>query len=47
MTLSPLLLRGCHCAWLAACASLDPRHVTLSPAEVQTLVARQFPRQQR
>jgi hypothetical protein len=32
---------------LAACASLDPRHVTLSGAEVQTLVARQFPRQQR
>jgi hypothetical protein len=34
-------------AALAACASLDPRHVTLSAAEVQTLVARQFPRQQR
>lgn len=33
--------------WLAACASLDPRHVTLSAAEVQTLVERQFPRQQR
>lgn len=32
---------------LAACASVDPRNVTLSPAEVQTLVARQFPRQQR
>lgn len=32
---------------LAACASLDPRHVTLSAAEVQTLLARQFPRQQR
>jgi hypothetical protein len=32
---------------LAACASLDPRNVTLSAAEVQTLVARQFPRQQR
>jgi hypothetical protein len=32
---------------LAACASLDPRQVTLSSAEVQTLVARQFPRQQR
>jgi hypothetical protein len=32
---------------LVACASLDPRHVTLSAAEVQTLVARQFPRQQR
>jgi hypothetical protein len=34
-------------ALLTACASLDPRHVTLSAAEVQTLVARQFPRQQR
>jgi hypothetical protein len=32
---------------LTACASLDPRLVTLSPAEVQTLVERQFPRQQR
>ena len=34
-------------ALLSACASLDPRSVTLSAAEVQTLVARQFPRQQR
>jgi hypothetical protein len=34
-------------ALLAACASLDPRHVTLSATEVQNLVARQFPRQQR
>jgi hypothetical protein len=34
-------------ALLAACASLDPRQVTLSQAEVQTLLARQFPRQQR
>ena len=32
---------------LAACASLDSRHVTLSQAEVQTRVERQFPRQQR
>jgi hypothetical protein len=32
---------------LAACASLDPRQVTLSAAEVQTAVERQFPRQQR
>jgi hypothetical protein len=32
---------------LAACASIDSRNVTLSPSEVQTLVARQFPRQQR
>jgi hypothetical protein len=32
---------------LAACASLDPRNVTLSAAEVQTLVERQFPRQER
>jgi hypothetical protein len=34
-------------ALLMACASVDPRHVTLSAADVQTLVARQFPRQQR
>ena len=34
-------------ALLSACASIDPRSVTLSAAEVQTLVARQFPRQQR
>jgi hypothetical protein len=32
---------------LAACATLDPRHVTLSGAEVQSLVERRFPRQQR
>ncbi len=32
---------------LAACASLDPRHLTLSQAELQTLLERQFPRQQR
>jgi hypothetical protein len=32
---------------LAACASLDPRQVTLSSTEVQKLVERQFPRQQR
>lgn len=32
---------------LAACASVDPRHVTLSASEVQALVERQFPRQQR
>jgi hypothetical protein len=32
---------------LAACASLDPRNVTLSAAEVQTLVERQFPRKER
>ena len=38
---------GCALAWLAACASVDPRHLTLSASEVQTLVARQFPRQQR
>jgi hypothetical protein len=29
-------------ALLSACASIDPRSVTLSAAEVQTLVARQF-----
>jgi hypothetical protein len=34
-------------ALLLGCAAVEPRHVTLSPAEVQTLVARQFPRQQR
>jgi hypothetical protein len=34
-------------AWLAACANLDPRHVTLSAGEVQSLVERRFPRQQR
>ena len=38
---------GLAVALLAACASLDPRHVTLSATEVQALVARQFPRQQR
>ena len=38
---------GSALAWLAACASVDPRHLTLSASEVQTLVARQFPRQQR
>jgi hypothetical protein len=32
---------------LAACASIDPRHVTLSQTEVQQLIERQFPRQQR
>jgi hypothetical protein len=32
---------------LAACANLDPRHVTLSAGEVQSLVERRFPRQQR
>ncbi len=35
------------CLLLVACANVDPRHVTLSPAEVQTLVERQFPRRQR
>jgi hypothetical protein len=34
-------------AWLVACANLDPRHVTLSAGEVQSLVERRFPRQQR
>ena len=38
---------GSALAWLAACARVDPRHLTLSASEVQTLVARQFPRQQR
>jgi hypothetical protein len=32
---------------LCGCASIDPRHLTLSAAEVQARVARQFPRQQR
>jgi hypothetical protein len=31
----------------AGCASFDPRHVTLSQAELQSLLERQFPRQQR
>jgi hypothetical protein len=31
----------------AACASLDPRAVTLSQSELQALLERQFPRQQR
>jgi hypothetical protein len=48
---NPMVYRRVICLWalvmLAACASVDPRHVTLSAAEVQTLVARQFPRQQR
>jgi hypothetical protein len=30
-----------------ACASIDPRHMTMSEAELQALVERQFPRQQR
>lgn len=34
-------------AGLGACASLDPRRVTLSQAELQSLVERRFPRQQR
>jgi hypothetical protein len=40
------LVIGLAAAAAFGCASVDPRHVTLSPAEVQTLVARQFPRQQ-
>jgi hypothetical protein len=31
----------------AGCASLDPRNVTLSQSELQSLLERQFPRQQR
>jgi hypothetical protein len=31
----------------AGCASFDPRHVTLSQSELQSLLERQFPRQQR
>ena len=34
-------------ALLFGCANLDPRHVTLSAGEVQSLVERRFPRQQR
>ncbi len=32
---------------LTACAGLNPRQVTLSPSELQAMVERQFPRQQR
>jgi outer membrane murein-binding lipoprotein Lpp len=32
---------------LAGCASLAPRELLLSQAELQTLLERQFPRQQR
>jgi hypothetical protein len=43
--------RRCFCiaalAGLAACASLDARNVTLSQAELQALLERQFPRRQR
>jgi hypothetical protein len=31
----------------SGCASLDPRRITLSQAELQSLLERQFPRQQR
>jgi hypothetical protein len=34
-------------AGLTACAGLDPRHLTLSQADLQTLLDRRFPRQQR
>jgi hypothetical protein len=34
-------------ALLAGCASLTPRDITLSRADLQTLVERQFPREQR
>jgi hypothetical protein len=34
--------------WIAAgCASIDPRHLTISQAELQALLDRQFPRQER
>jgi hypothetical protein len=32
---------------LAACAGIDPRHVTFSEADLQSLLERRFPRQQR
>jgi hypothetical protein len=39
------------CLWplgmLVACASLDPGAITLTQAELQTLIERQFPRRQR
>ena len=41
------LLAAATAALLLGCASLDPRHVTLSASEVQSLVERRFPRQQR
>ncbi len=46
-TLSRRTAMGAALILLAACASVDPRNVTLSPADVQRLVERQFPRQQR
>jgi hypothetical protein len=34
--------------WLAAgCASIDPRHLTISQGELQSLLEREFPRRQR
>ena len=41
-------LAGCVVvASLAACAGLGPRNVTLSAADLQTLIERQFPRERR
>ncbi len=34
-------------AWAAGCAGIDPRRITLSQADLQALLERQFPRQQR
>ncbi len=42
-----LLLAAMLAASMIGCASLDPRNVTLSEAELQALLERQFPRQQR
>jgi hypothetical protein len=42
-----ILIAALAAAAASGCASLDPRHVTLSQAELQSLLERQFPRQQR
>jgi hypothetical protein len=42
------LTLSCAAAWLApGCASIGPRDITLSQAELQGLLEKQFPRQQR
>lgn len=42
-----LLLTALGAASMIGCASVDPRNVTLSQGELQALLERQFPRQQR
>jgi hypothetical protein len=41
------LLAASGASLLGGCASLDPRQITLSQTDLQKLVERQFPRQQR